>query len=171
MNKALSDRIEANRIEYERLLKDDNYTNVRFNPRNGALSAIHKNHNFDPTIGRFGIPRGDYERISLDVLYEYGNRIVLNSEKLAKGVSTPDGLLNDIVFDIKGIEGVSNRLIKDAISKASSQGAEIAVLYFHDKNMYYLNAVKDGYEKYLINSRSKRVRTVYCIVERYIYKI
>ena len=70
---SLADKIEANKIEYERLLKDDNYANVRFNPRNGALSAIHKEHRFDPTIGIFGIPRGDYERISLNVLYDYGN--------------------------------------------------------------------------------------------------
>jgi len=60
----ISERIEANRRAYKRLLKDDNYTDVRFNPINGALAAIHKDHFFDPTIGRFGIPRGDYERIS-----------------------------------------------------------------------------------------------------------
>jgi hypothetical protein len=62
-------------------LKDDNYLNVRFNPRNGALSAIHKEHNFDKTVGKFGIPRGEYERISLEVLYHYGHRVVFESEK------------------------------------------------------------------------------------------
>ena len=36
MDKVLSDRIEANRKEYERLIKDDNYTDVRFNQKNGA---------------------------------------------------------------------------------------------------------------------------------------
>jgi hypothetical protein len=32
---------------------------------------------------------------------------------------TPDGLLNGILFDIKGIEGINNRIIKDRISEAS----------------------------------------------------
>ena len=82
MNKALEDRIEANRIEYERLLKDENYTDVRFNPNNGALLAIHKEHYFDPTIGIFGIQRGDYEKIASEVLFEYGMSIILNSEIL-----------------------------------------------------------------------------------------
>jgi len=80
MDKELEVRIEANRKEYERLLKDDDYTDVRFNPRNGALSAIHREHNFDPTIGIFGIPRGNYERISLDVLYDYGNCVILDNK-------------------------------------------------------------------------------------------
>ena len=171
MNKALSDKIETNKKEYERLLKDDNYTNVRFNPKNGALSAIHKDHNFDPTIGKFGIPRGDYELISLDVLYEYGNSIILESERLGEGIKTPDGLLNDVLFDIKGIEGNSNRMIKDAISKASGQGAEIIVLYFHDKNMFDRNIVENGYNKYLDNSKSKRIQKVYSIVDGYLYRI
>ena len=167
----ISERIEANRSAYERLLKDDNYTDVRFNPINGALSAIHKDHFFDPTIGRFGIPRGDYERISVDVLFEYGNCVVLESEKKGFGIKTPDGMLNGIIFDIKGIEGSSQRLIKDAISKASGQGAEIAILYFQNKSIYNIGMVMDGFEKYLNNSHSKRVKTVYCIVENCIFRI
>jgi len=171
MNDTITKRIEANRGVYERLLKDLNYTDVKFNPNNGALSAIHKDHHFDPTIGKFGVPRGDYELNSQKVLYEYGHSVVLESEKLGKGIKTPDGLLNGVVFDIKGVEGVSDRLIKDAISKSSSQGAEIAVLYFHKKDMFVRDDVRDGYEKYLTNSRSKRVRKVFCIVEDHIYRL
>ena len=52
MDKVLADRIEANSKEYVRLLEDDNYTDVRFNPKNGALSAIHKEHRFDPEGNR-----------------------------------------------------------------------------------------------------------------------
>ena len=58
------------RREYYRLLNENNYTNVRFNEKTRGLSAIHREHNFDPKIGKFGIPRGDYERIAVDVLYE-----------------------------------------------------------------------------------------------------
>jgi len=164
-------RIEASRKAYERLLKDENYTEVRFNPENGALSAVHIDHNFDPTIGKFGIPRGDYERKALSVLFEYGNRVILESEKKGYEIKTPDGFLNGTIFDIKGIEGSSRRAIKDAFSKASGQGAEIVVLYFHDKNMLNIDAIKDSYSMYLINSRSKRIKTIYCITGKYVYKI
>ena len=58
------------------------------------------------------------------------------------------------------IEGKSNRIIKDKISEASKQGAEIVVLYFHEKNMFALDFVRDGYEKYLTNSKNKRVKKV-----------
>ena len=81
MVRKLSEKIEVNRKEYELLLKDPNYMDVRFNPKNGGLSAIHKDHNFDPTIGLFKIARGDYERISLNVLYNYGNSVILGSAK------------------------------------------------------------------------------------------
>ena len=55
MDTSLSQRIEANGKEYERLLKDENYTNVRFNLKNGALAAIHKDHNFDYKKGVYEI--------------------------------------------------------------------------------------------------------------------
>ena len=42
MNEALSEKIETNRKEYERLMKDGKYPDVRFNPKNGALAAIHR---------------------------------------------------------------------------------------------------------------------------------
>ena len=112
LDNALANKIETNRREYERLLNDDNYTDVRFNPKNGALAAIHKEHHFDPTIGKFGIPRGDYERISLDVLYEYGMSVVLDSEYTKDGVKTPEGFLDGKYFDIKGIEGIGGRNTK-----------------------------------------------------------
>jgi len=79
MDQVLARKIEANRKGYERLLEDSNYVHVRLTPINGALSAIHKDHNFDPTIGKFGIPRGDYEKISLDVLFENGKDSTLHS--------------------------------------------------------------------------------------------
>ena len=105
MVKTLSDRIEANRKEYYRLLIDGNYTDVRFNPKNGALLAIHKKHYFDPTIGIFEIPRGKYEKIASEVLFDYGMSVILNSEISGYQVKTPEGFLNGKLFDIKGIEG------------------------------------------------------------------
>jgi len=171
MDKALEVKIEANRKEYERLLKDDNYTDVRFNPRNGALSAIHKEHNFDPTIGIFDIPRGDYERISLNVLYDYGNCVILGSEKLGRNIRAIEGLLNGKPFDVKGIEGTGKRNIIDKISDASNKGAETIVLYFHEGSVFDRQRIVNAYNGYLKLSKTSRIRTVYYIVVDKLFKL
>jgi len=170
MDDALIVRIEANRKEYERLLKDEHYINVRFNPKNGALLAIHKEHHFDSTKGIFGIERGDYERISLEVLYEYGRNVVLESEHNIDGVKTPDGLLDWKKFDIKGIEGTGKRNIEYKIYEGSNQGAETVVLYFHSESVFSMHRIIEGYDAYMRNSKSKKISTLYYILDRKLYK-
>jgi hypothetical protein len=142
-----------------------------FDEVSGGYRVYHKYHLFDPTIGRFGIPRGDYEKNASEVLVRYGMSVVLLSEKQEYRVKTPDGLLNGILFDIKGIEGYSRRVIKDAISKSSKQGVETVVLYFHDKSEFDMDFVRENYEKYLTNSKSKKVRMVYCVAGKYLYRV
>ena len=124
MDKALASKIEANRKEYERLLKDENYTDVRFNPKNGGLSAIHKEHLFDTEKGIFGIERGEYERISLDILYENSYKVILGSEKQEYKIKVPDGDLNDKKFDIKGVEGIGKNNIINNLKDTNKKGAE-----------------------------------------------
>jgi hypothetical protein len=97
--------------------------------------------------------------------------VVLRSEKSEYKTKISDGLLNNKLFDIKGIEGKSERIIKDKISEASKQGAETVVLYFHDNDMFDIDFVRSGYERYLTNSKSKRVKKVYCVVGKYLYRI
>jgi hypothetical protein len=161
--------IEANRKEYYRLLKDENYTEVRFNPQNGALSAIHIEHNFDPTFGKYGIPRGDYERISINVLFDYGRSVILGSEKLGREIKVAEGHLNGKLFEIKGIEGDSkNNIIKD-IKDASKKRAEMIVLYYHDKTLFSEKKIRESYQSYLRNSKSRRVQHVYYIVDKKLY--
>ena len=171
IDKTLVDRIELNRKEYERLLTDDDYTNVRFNPKNGALSAIHKEHRFDTATGLFGIPRGDYERISLEVLYEYGNKIVFGPEKPEYKIKVPDGDLNEKKFDIKGVEGIGKNNIINNIKDANKKGSESIVLYYHDKNLFDEKQLRDSYGDYLRNSKSKRIQNVYYIVDRKLYAL
>ena len=158
MNRALADRIEANRKEYHRLLNDCNYTNVQFNEKTGGLLATHKEHHFDTTIGKFGIPRGNYEKIAIDVLYDYGKSIVLWSEKNGIGISMPDGLMDWKIFDIKGIEGTGKRNIVDKISDAGAQGAETIVLYYHDAGIFDLQKIVNAYNGYMKLSKTKRVK-------------
>jgi hypothetical protein len=164
-------RIEANRVEYERLIKDDNYVGVKFNPNNGALVAIHKEHRFDKTIGKFGIPRGDYERISTDVLYDYGRSVILEAEKQTEGLKSPEGLLDGKKFDIKAIESVGDNNIMNKIRDAKLKKVESIVFYYHDKNMFDKQRLYDCYNEYLRNSKTKRISAVYYIVNKHLYKL
>ena len=169
MNKALTDRIEANRKEYYRLLKNDNYTDVRFNPKNGALLAIHREHHFDSSIGKFGIPRGDYEKIAINILYDYGKSVVLWSEK-GIGIKSPEGLLDEKKFEIKSIEGTGKRNIEYKIYEASAQEAEIVVFYYHEESLFSKQQIVDGYNAYLRNSKSKKISVLYYILDKKLYK-
>jgi hypothetical protein len=165
-------RIEANRIEYERLLKDENYKDVKFNPNNGALIAIHKDHNFDERIGDFGIPRGDYERISAEVLYDYGRSVILESEKKPDDVRSSEGLLDGKKFEIKAVEGAGDsNILNYKMREASKQKAESIVFYYHDKNIFNKQRLSDCHERYLRTSKSQRIQTVYYILDKRLYKL
>jgi len=142
-----------------------------FDEHSGGYVIYHNDHQFDPTIGKFGIPRSDYEKNSSQVLSKHGMNVVLKSEKQNCNNEYYDGFLNGVPFEIKGIEVMNNRIIKDKIAEASRQKAEIVVLYFHDKVLFNRDFVLNGYIKYLNNSKSKRVKTVYCVVEKHLYKI
>ena len=169
--KVLSEKIEANRREYERLLKDDDYTEVRFNPKNGALAAIHRDHRFDPTIGIFGIPRGDYERIAFSTLYDYGMCVILNSEISGYKIKTPEGFLNGKLFDIKGVEGTGKNNIINNFKGASKKGVESIVFYYHDKTVFSKKQLREGYQFYLRNSRNKNLQNIYYIVDGKLYAL
>ncbi|GHT69195.1 hypothetical protein FACS189452_09770 [Bacteroidia bacterium] len=164
-------RIIANKREYERLRADANYTNVKFNDKTGGLLAIHKDHCFDPTIGRFEIPRGDYERIASEVLFNYGHSIILNSEKLARGLSAPEGKLDGKFFDIKGVEGIGKRNLIDKISNASKQGAETVVFYYPDISIFDRQNIRNAYNGYLKLSKNEKIQIVYYIVDKKLYKL
>jgi hypothetical protein len=164
-------RIETNKAEYERMKKDPDYIHVRLNENTGGLLAIHKDHSFDSTVGKFGIPRGDYERISAEVLYRYGRSVVLVSENMPDGIKTPEGLLDGVKFDIKGIEGTGKRNIIDKISLASRQNAEAIVLYYHDKNIFDEQRIVNAFHGYLKLSKNRSIKTVYYIVNGKLHKI
>jgi hypothetical protein len=171
MERAEVRRIEANKAEYERLRKNQNYIDVRFNEKTGGLLAVHREHSFDPTIGKFGIPRGDYERIASEVLEKYGRSVVLESEKEQYKIRISEGKLDGHNFDIKGIEGVGKRNIIDKISEAGRQGAETVVLYYHDTGMFDYDRLVRGYKGYLNISKTKKVRTVYYIIDKKLHKL
>ena len=143
-----------------------------FDEQTGGFVAYHREHNFDPTIGKFGIARGDYEKRSSGVLAKYGMRVELFSEKKDENNprnKKPDGLLNGWIFDIKGIEGIGNENILKDMKDASKKGAESIVLYFHDDSMFSESQIRESYRTYLRNSQSKRIQHVYYIIKDKLY--
>ena len=130
--KSKAEHIKEAKAKYNSYNTDD-WTRAGFDEFSGGYRVYHKDHQFDPTIGKFGIPRGDYEKNASEVLSKYGMSVVLHSEKPEYETKISDGLLNDILFDIDFVRG--------------------------------------GYEKYLTNSKNKRVKTVYCVVEKYLYRV
>ncbi len=153
--------------EFKRLKADPNYSDVKYDKKSGGLSAIHKEHNFDPTIGKFGIPRGDYERLTINVLRENGYSVILESEQSAQGIKVADGILNNVVMDIKAVEGVGRWTIKNKFDSACSQKVKSVVLYFHDRAMFDESKVRQGWDYYTsdMRGRTQTIERILCVVE------
>ena len=134
MDEGLLKKIETNRREYERLIKDGNYTYLRFNPKNGSLSAIHREHNFDPN-------RGEYENHVQDVGYMHGHAVILDSEpgKTYK-IKYTDGTWDGKQFEIAGKETATPKNIKKGLNHcASKPNVQIAILFFPNDNFNIQN--------------------------------
>lgn len=133
----MSERLKA----YLELLKDNSYVDVRYNPINEGLMATHVEHKFHPHTGR-------YEKEAQRVLFEKGNKVILGSEVAPEGVKTPDGYLNDTIFDIKAVLGLGRNNIKNKLNEARSQGCRHVVLYYPPELDYEATVVDEGYYKY-----------------------
>jgi len=143
-----------------------------FDNQTGGFVVYHREHNFDPTKGKFKIERGHYEKYASEVLSKYGMRVELFSEKKDENNplnKKPDGFLNGKIFDIKGIEGSGNENVLKDMKDASKKGAEAIVLYYHDENLFSENQIRESYRTYLRNSQSKRIQHVYYIVNGKLY--
>ncbi|GHT38767.1 hypothetical protein AGMMS49965_03100 [Bacteroidia bacterium] len=158
--------------EYERLKSDPNYTDVAFNPANGGLKATHKEHSFDPSPSPFGInmQRGDYEKKSRDILFENGHKVILQSERTEDKLKVSDGFLDDKKFDIKGIETLNNRNIKDKLFAASKQDAETIVLYYPNAQVFSSAELKKQVDAYYRISTKKNIKYIYYIIDNQLHK-
>lgn len=141
--------------EFKRLKADPNYSEVKYDKKSGGMSAVHREHKFDPVVGPFGVRRGEYERRSVDVLRKNGYTVILESEQAADGVKTPDGLLNGVVMDIKAVEGTGRWTIKNKFDSACSQQAACVVLYFHEQAMFSEERIRIGWELYASDLRGR----------------
>ena len=155
---------------YRRLKADPDYTDVQFDEQTGGVKATHRGHSFEETVGKYGIPRGEYEKITADALYKKGYVVeLIKEDDHTQGVPQPDGYINGSLMDIKGIEG--NPLY--ALNRANKQRVETAVLYFHDANAFSQEQVAAKYAQlgsWLEYTRGKKIpvciKKVICIVNK-----
>ena len=124
----LRERIAAkiNVQEYERLKKDENYTDVEFNEQTGGLKAIHIDHQFDKI-------RGHYEKDAQNILFENGYKTILSSEKGFESKHF-EGYINGFKNEIKTILGNSPITIAKRINQSIEKGAEVCTIYFPNGN-------------------------------------
>jgi hypothetical protein len=166
----ISDQQRAENFqEYLLLLQDPNYFDVTFDDQSGGVSAIHIKHRFDNKTGVYGIKKGDYEKRALENLRKRGHVIRLESELAPNGVKTPDGTINGAIMDIKAVEGMGKWSIKDKFHDATKQCVECVVLYFHDKSLFSMERIVDGWNKFVDDIDSQRynktINRVICAIE------
>jgi len=185
MDRTLTDWIQRNKKDYERLLQDDNYTDVRFNPNNGGLIAKHKGHKkSNPKEEKYfgGLTSIDLEVNCQNVLFKNGYSCILEKENIrdvnGKLVSALDSITNGIAMDIKSatknalnyrnmLDEKNNQLEKynsrtDVVKSGS------VILYFHDPSFFDQQKVKDGVKalnKLLaVKNKSNHIREIVCVV-------
>lgn len=131
------EQLTAARQTYERLKADPDYTDVKFDPKSGGVKATHREHNFDKAVGKYEIPRGEYEKITTDALYKKGYVVELIKEDDTKRVPQPDGYLNGSLMDIKGVEGnplyALMRANKQRVETAKSTDAFPEIFHFRER--------------------------------------
>ena len=154
------ERIEKNRSLYDKLIKDDKYTDVAFDENNGGLKATHIGHNLDKD-------KGWYETTIQDVGYKHGHSVILEEEpqNVYKGKSC-EGLWDDLKFEVAGAESGTSNNIRNALKHcASKPGSKIAVLFFPNGNFSAEN-FQAGLAKFnglKGTSQYKKFDLIYCI--------
>lgn len=154
---------EAREEEYERLKKNLEYNNVHFN-EDGGVMATHKDHSFDPN-------RGHYEKEAQKILFDNGDVIVFEGEKGPSGERFADGYLNGLKTDIKTVEGTGKNNIKNKLNEAMSQGAESVVLYFPKNELFSLDRIYDGLNKFKGVSKDFEFKEIVYIVDNKVYRL
>lgn len=147
------ERIKANKAEYQRLLKDENYTDVVFNKKTGGLKATHVGHitHDTPKAERFfeGLTSSDLERECQDQLVAMGHKALLCDESKKKNgnyLPALDIKVDDVLMDIRSITGkgwYSNVFVKknDQLRRYNARNdieekANTLCLYFHDPHLF-----------------------------------
>lgn len=140
--KETESRYAANRKEYERLLADENYTDVAFNEENGGMKATHIRHNFDK-VG------GEYEIQVQEVGFRNGHSVVFGAEySNTIGERFTEGTWDGSLFEVAGREtSTENNILRGLKHCANKRKTEIAILYFPNGG-YNLKVLEKAIRRY-----------------------
>jgi len=120
----------SRRDVYDSLVATGNYRESYFDESSGFY-MIHKDHNEIVHIGELGEGNNNDNRedYAAQVLAKRGYRTYLMSEKsYIEGVKKYDGFVDHAMIDVKTINSAGSRTIDKALTKASEQGVNVAIL-------------------------------------------
>ncbi|AQX50628.1 hypothetical protein CMU11_12705 [Elizabethkingia anophelis] len=146
---------------YEKLLKDKNYQEVHFG-KSGGMKATHIGHNFNKNTGK-------YEKEVQELFYEKGDEIILTNERSDIPGKKVDGLLNGKTFDISTIIGTGKNTIKRALNHSKDKKAQIAILYFPNKEMFNLAWLQNSIKMYNGQTSYRFEQIIYVVNGQIVY--
>lgn len=135
------EKIQQNRVEYNRLKDNPNYKDVEFNEKNGGLKATHIEHNFDKN-------KGWYETEVQRIGYNHGHSVILEKEDHTKEkVKNTEGTWDNLKMEIAAAETGTPNKIRNALKHcASKPNADVAVVFY--PNTFSEGAFENGLGKY-----------------------
>lgn len=135
-------RRKDNHKEYERLKKDPNYQDVKYDDATGGMKATHNDHTFDKN-------KGWYETTVRDIGMHFGHSVILDREvhSIYKKRNI-EGRWDGKSFEIAGKETATSSNIRDGLKHcASKPNCKVAVLFF-PKNNFNLSEFHKGVSRY-----------------------
>lgn len=118
------------------------YKKSYLNTQNGGYYIAHKQHTFDKK-------RGFYEKEASKILANNGNYIKLESEKpTGYKIKHAEGFLNNVLFDIKTVEGAGIGSIKRKLDDAALKKVQHVIFYFPDPKQYSEERIINGFRDY-----------------------
>lgn len=157
-------RKEANREEYERLKRDPDYIDVKYDKKSGGVKGAHKGHidHSDEKPIFMGLNPTQLENACQDELFHMGHSAIFCNESIQTIKGQNDTAL-DLLLDGKRMDIAS--VTKDVITYRNiflgknkqlhrfnhlpyvEEKADAVCLYFHDPKMFSEQKVMDGMER------------------------
>ena len=170
--------IEQRRQEYEQYKNDPDYEDVQFNPENGGVMAIHKEHKTHPNDTNAHIINGetlyadDLEKNFRYVTFKKGHKVIFKKEEDHE--TDLDMYLDDVLMDLASITdnredyrsalGHKNDQLKKYNHKRHITSNESVCLYFHDPTHFSYQKIVDGLNHIARYTRRVRIKKVYVML-------
>ena len=179
------ERMERNRMEYERYKSDKDYNDVEFDEKTGGLKATHNGHiihssDKEEKFFKEELTSTQLEQECQNALFKMGHKVILRDEskKDADGNQLPslDLQLNDKIMDIRSITTKNcgyalynkNRQLANVKYKTGVESDSVC-LYFHDGTLFsedkLLNDIRWFKEKLYERGNRQRIEKVYVVIK------